>query len=165
MEELKLGHYIEAQMEWQERAEGELKKGKKTSHWIWFIFPMLKGLGHSVMCQKFDLQTLSHAIAYLDHDLLRSNYISVTRIVHDHICVKNTKVSVLMGSSVDVLKLISSLTLFSLAIDRILQNGDDGGTKLHKELVAFTTQFLEPLLLTLETQKMSRCNFTICQCS
>jgi uncharacterized protein (DUF1810 family) len=165
MEELKLDHYVQAQENWQARAEGEMSNGMKTSHWIWFIFPMLKGLGHSQMCEQYDLLTLSHAIAFLEHDTLRANYISIVSIVHKQLCEKKAKVAVLMGSSVDVLKLISSLTLFSIAIDRMLQNGDDGGTKLYRELMTFSAQIVEPLLQELERCKMSRCQFTISQCS
>ena len=49
---------------------GELRRGRKSSHWIWFIFPQIAGLGHSAMSQHFAIGSLDEARAYLDHPVL-----------------------------------------------------------------------------------------------
>lgn len=63
-------HFIDAQAHLYEQALAELKDGRKQSHWMWFVFPQIRGLGHSAMSQRFALGGLRDAARYLDHPVL-----------------------------------------------------------------------------------------------
>ena len=65
-----LEHFVEAQAPVYDTVVAELSAGRKRSHWMWFIFPQLAGLGSSPMAQRFALAGLEHARAYLAHDIL-----------------------------------------------------------------------------------------------
>src|SRR6201985_2151071 len=65
-----LEKYLKAQRSVYARALAELKAGKKQSHWMWFIFPQIAGLGHSAMAQMYAIQSLGEARAYLAHPVL-----------------------------------------------------------------------------------------------
>ena len=65
-----LNHFLEAQNPIYDQVPEELRGGHKTTHWMWFIFPQLKGLGTSPMSVRYAIQDLSHARAYWDHPIL-----------------------------------------------------------------------------------------------
>ncbi len=65
-----LARFVEAQEGVYERALAELKAGRKRSHWMWFIFPQLEGLGFSAMSQRYAIKSRAEANAYLDHVIL-----------------------------------------------------------------------------------------------
>jgi uncharacterized protein (DUF1810 family) len=65
-----LDRFVEAQAPLYQNVVAELAAGRKTSHWMWFIFPQLAGLGHSTMAQKFAIASADEAAAYLAHPLL-----------------------------------------------------------------------------------------------
>ena len=65
-----LDRFVEAQAPVYSNVVAELKAGRKTSHWMWFIFPQIAGLGHSAMAQKFAIASADEAAAYLAHPLL-----------------------------------------------------------------------------------------------
>ena len=65
-----LQRFVEAQERVYEQVCAELRRGHKTSHWMWFVFPQIRGLGHSPMAQKFAIASLAEAQAYLDHPVL-----------------------------------------------------------------------------------------------
>jgi uncharacterized protein (DUF1810 family) len=90
------------------RAVGELRAGRKESHWMWFVFPQLAGLGHSRMARKFALGSLAEARAYLEHPVLGPRLLECTRIVAE---TPGRSVEDVFGS-VDAMKLRSSMTLF-----------------------------------------------------
>lgn len=67
-----LQRFVDAQASVYSRVVAELRDGRKQSHWMWFIFPQIKGLGHSAMAQRYAVGSRDEAIAYLDHPLLGS---------------------------------------------------------------------------------------------
>jgi len=104
-------HFVEAQEPVYGRVTAELRAGKKTSHWMWFIFPQLSGLGSSPMAQRFALAGLDAARAYLEHPILGSRLIASTRLV---LAVEGRTAREIFGSP-DDLKFGSSMTLFARA--------------------------------------------------
>ena len=95
-----------------DRALAELKAGEKTGHWIWWIFPQLKGLGTSHNSIFYGLDDEAEAQAYIQHPVLGARYRECVAVVHGHLCQGEVAPRVLMGSDIDVLKLRSSLELF-----------------------------------------------------
>jgi uncharacterized protein (DUF1810 family) len=89
----------------------ELKAGQKRGHWMWFVFPQLRGLGHSAMAQHYGLGSLAEARAYLGHPLLGLRLVACTRAV---LAIEGRSLHTIFGSP-DDLKFCSSMTLFSLA--------------------------------------------------
>ena len=97
-----------------ETALAEIRRGRKTRHWIWYILPQLAGLGHSAMAEKYAIRDLAEACDYLRDPLLRARYEEITAAVSDRLA-RGTALGHLMGSRIDALKLVSSLTLFRAA--------------------------------------------------
>ena len=95
-------------------ALAEIRRGRKTSHWIWYIFPQLDGLGRSSTARAYALRDLTEARAYLRDRLLRARYEEIAGAVSDQLA-RGLSLQDLMGSSTDALKLASSLTLFRTA--------------------------------------------------
>jgi uncharacterized protein (DUF1810 family) len=91
----------------------ELRAGHKRSHWIWYIFPQLTGLGSSPMAVEYGLNGVAEATAYLRHPTLRRHFLILTDTLVAQLQRRPTpSLSQLMGSQIDALKLISSITLF-----------------------------------------------------
>lgn len=95
-----------------ERALAELKAGRKTGHWIWWVFPQLKGLGTSPNSTYYGLDDDAEAGAYLQHPILGQRYCDCVREVYMQLYGRNLTPLELMGNEVDLLKLRSSLELF-----------------------------------------------------
>jgi uncharacterized protein (DUF1810 family) len=91
-------------------AFNKIKRGRKINHWIWYIFPQIKGLGHSYMCQKYDIQSLDEAKKYLENETLRNNLIKISRELLKH---KDKDIKEIMN--IDDIKLLSCMTLFKEA--------------------------------------------------
>ena len=104
------------------RAHAELMHGRKTSHWMWFIFPQVAGLGRSEMSARYAISGLDEARAYWQHPVLGSRY---NECVQALLGLGEVAITDVLGP-VDALKLHSSLTLFakaapqSVAIDQLL---------------------------------------------
>lgn len=94
-----------------DRALRELRAGRKTSHWMWFVFPQLEGLGRSDMARAYAVSDLDEARAYLDHPVLGPRLRECCRALLD---LGLTSAVEVLGS-VDALKLRSSMTLFARA--------------------------------------------------
>jgi uncharacterized protein (DUF1810 family) len=94
-------------------ALAELRAGEKRSHWMWFVFPQLRGLGHSAMAQHYGIGSLAEAKAYLAHPLLGPRLAECTLAV---LAIKGQSLHSIFGSP-DDMKFCSSMTLFSLAAD------------------------------------------------
>ena len=109
MEEHDLSRFVNAQQTTYELAVEELRKRKKTSHWMWFIFPQIHGLSSSSLGKKFAIKNQQEATAYWAHDLLRSRYLNCVEIITSH---KELNLESLFGYP-DHLKFHSSLTLFT----------------------------------------------------
>jgi uncharacterized protein (DUF1810 family) len=108
---LSLDHFVEAQTPVYARALVELKAGRKQSHWMWFVFPQIARLGHSVMAQSYAIRDLAEARAYLAHPLLGARLRECTQAVLD---VEGKSAHAIFGSP-DDLKFRSSMALFDLA--------------------------------------------------
>jgi uncharacterized protein (DUF1810 family) len=89
----------------------ELRAGEKRSHWMWFIFPQMKGLGRSPQAEFFGIGSLQEAAAYAQHPILGSRLEECTRLVNG---IKKRPIQRILGSP-DDLKFRSSMTLFSRA--------------------------------------------------
>ena len=107
----RLERFVEAQEGVYDRALNELRAGYKASHWMWFVFPQVAGLGSSPMSQRYAIGSLDEARAYLDHPVLGSRLVECTQAVLSH---PDRSARQIMGSPDDV-KLRSSMTLFALA--------------------------------------------------
>ena len=120
---MSLERFVQAQEKTYEGALAELKAGRKTGHWIWWIFPQLKGLGTSHNSTFYGLADEAEARAYIQHLVLGPRYRECVAVVHLHICQGKVEPRTLMGSEVDVLKLRSSLEIFlkvTRADDKVL---------------------------------------------
>jgi uncharacterized protein (DUF1810 family) len=94
-------------------ALAELRAGRKTSHWIWYVFPQLAELGRSAMARRFGLADVGEATAYLRDPVLGARLAEAVAAVHAHVTgSRPIPIETLMGSHVDALKLVSCLTLF-----------------------------------------------------
>jgi uncharacterized protein (DUF1810 family) len=94
-----------------EAAVRELRSGRKRSHWMWFVFPQIAGLGQSPISRRYAIASLAEAQAYLAHDVLGPRLVECTRIVGD---LKAPSAEDIFGG-IDALKLRSSMTLFARA--------------------------------------------------
>ena len=108
-----LTRFVFAHEEKYDSALLELETGQKTSHWMWYIFPQMIGLGTSEMSIKYAITDESEAIGYLQNSLLFDHLAAVTKAIHGHVVVMNKQVLNVLGSDIDVIKLKSSLHLFS----------------------------------------------------
>jgi len=106
-----LERFVAAQEGVHERALAELRAGEKRSHWMWFIFPQIAGLGFSPMAQRYAIGSLDEARAYLAHPVLGDRLRACTAAVNG---VTGRSAHVLFGSPDDV-KFRSSMTLFTRA--------------------------------------------------
>jgi uncharacterized protein (DUF1810 family) len=95
-------------------ALAEIREGRKTSHWIWYIFPQLAGLGRSSMARTYAIRDLAEACEFLRDPLLRGRYAEIAGAVTEQLA-HGVSLEQLMGSRTDALKLVSSLTLFRAA--------------------------------------------------
>jgi len=103
-----LNHFVAAQKPIYSKVLNELKNGKKRSHWMWFIFPQIIGLGFSSRSKQFAIHNRDHGIHYLDHSILGARLKECTSIVNSH---KTISVNKLFGYP-DYMKFHSSMTLF-----------------------------------------------------
>ena len=111
-----LERFLEAQSDSYATALGEVRNGRKRSHWMWFVFPQIAGLGTSAMARRFAIHSLGEAKAYLQHPILGPRYEECVTALQD---LHGTTPERVFGT-IDAIKLRSSLTLFSSAEDRPL---------------------------------------------
>jgi uncharacterized protein (DUF1810 family) len=119
---MSLDRFLQAQEKTYEGVLAELKDGRKTGHWIWWIFPQLKGLGTSHNSTYYGLADEAEARAYIQHPVLGARYRECVAAVHRHLCQEGVDPGVLTGSEIDVLKLWSSLDLYLNATDPADEN-------------------------------------------
>ncbi|HVG50081.1 MAG TPA: DUF1810 domain-containing protein [Xanthobacteraceae bacterium] len=103
-----LQHFVEAQSEVYARVVDELTRGRKQTHWMWFVFPQVAGLGHSAMAQRYAIGGLDHARRYLDDATLGQRLREGVRLMLCH----HDKAALQILGSPDDLKFRSCLTLF-----------------------------------------------------
>jgi uncharacterized protein (DUF1810 family) len=103
-----LERFVTAQSATYERALGELRRGSKTSHWMWFVFPQIAGLGLSEMAQLYAIASLDEAQAYLRHPVLGQRLRECAAVVAE----TTERTAEQIFGSIDAMKLRSSMTLF-----------------------------------------------------
>lgn len=108
-----LQRFVDAQERVYDTVLTELRAGRKRSHWIWFVFPQLRGLGSSAMAQRYAISSLDEARAYLAHDVLGPRLRECAQLVARS---PQASADALFGWP-DDLKVRSSMTLFSRATD------------------------------------------------
>jgi uncharacterized protein (DUF1810 family) len=108
-----LERFVRAQDEHQtyQQAVGELRRGRKTSHWMWFVFPQIAGLGRSPMAHAYAIADVAEARAYLAHPVLGPRLVECAQIVAS---LQGSTAEQIFGG-VDAMKLRSSMTLFARA--------------------------------------------------
>ena len=106
-----LARFVKAQAGIYEQALAEIRSGRKRSHWMWFIFPQLAGLGHSPMAQRYAIGSIAEARAYLADPLLGARYRECVASLQ---ALPATTAERVFGG-IDAIKLKSSLTLFDEA--------------------------------------------------
>ena len=113
MDQYNLNRFIEAQMVIYEGAMLELARGRKDSHWVWYIFPQIEGLGNSETIKLYAIKSLEEGRAYLKHPVLGQRLIKACEIL---LSLKGASMDEVMGFP-DDLKLLSSMTLFEALAD------------------------------------------------
>jgi len=108
-----LQRFVDAQEHVYETVLDELRSGRKRSHWIWFVFPQLRGLGHSPTAVHFGISSLDEARAYLAHPVLGPRLRECARLVAR---IDSRSADEIFGWP-DNLKVLSSMTLFARATD------------------------------------------------
>ena len=94
-----------------QRAVAELRAGRKVSHWMWFVFPQVEGLGLSAMSQRYAISGLAEARAYLQHPVLGTRLVDCATVL----AATDGKSAAEILGAVDAMKLRSSMTLFAAA--------------------------------------------------
>jgi uncharacterized protein (DUF1810 family) len=107
-----LDRFVSAQAAMYPQVLAELQAGEKRSHWIWFIFPQMKGLGHSSMSEFYGIGSLEEARAYLRHPVLGPRLEECTLLVN---AIEKRSIEHILGFP-DDLKFRSSMTLFAIAV-------------------------------------------------
>ena len=115
----------------------ELSGGRKASHWMWFVFPQIAGLGRSETARRFAISSRDEAVAYLDHSILGSRLIRCTELVN---AVRSRTVKEIFGYP-DDLKFHSSMTLFAAV--------SLGGSVFHAALAQYFGGDADPLTVRL----------------
>jgi uncharacterized protein (DUF1810 family) len=106
-----LQRFVDAQQPVMASVMAELKQGRKRGHWIWFIFPQLKGLGHSANSEFFGIASVQEAAAYLQHPVLGPWLIECTQLIN---AIDGCSAEDIFGE-IDAMKFCSSMTLFAKA--------------------------------------------------
>jgi len=138
-------------------ALAELRAGRKTSHWIWYVFPQLGGLGRSSMAVRYALADGNEAADYLRDPVLAQRLVAAAGAVRNHVAPgrgAGAPLDVVMGSDIDALKLVSSMTLFARVAARLIAAGD-----ARKELPELV-EHAEAILSAAAAQGYRRCAHT-----
>ena len=114
MDKFNLYRFLEAQETSYDLAMLELARGRKDSHWIWYIFPQIVGLGNSETTKLYSIKSLEEGRAYLKHPILGPRLFEACEIL---LRLKDMSINQVMGFP-DDLKLLSSMTLFDALSDR-----------------------------------------------
>ncbi len=104
-----LQRFLDAQAPVLEQVRAELHRGEKETHWMWFVFPQLAGLGRSDMARRYAISSRAEAQAYLAHPILGPRLMKCTRLVN---AVQGRSLEAIFGP-IDALKFRSSMTLFA----------------------------------------------------
>ena len=130
-----LARFIAAQEPAIDAVRAELRAGRKVSHWMWFVFPQIAGLGRSETARFYAIRSREEAVAYLAHPVLGPRLVECTRLIN---AVQGSTADQILGH-VDAMKFHSCMTLFAKAA-----NGDDVFTEA---LAKFFGAEMDPLTL------------------
>jgi len=108
-----LERFVQAQNPVYRNVREELARGRKQSHWMWFVFPQIAGLGFSAMSQRYAIASSAEAMAYLAHPVLGPRLIECTRLV---LAVEGRTINAILGAPDDA-KFHSAMTLFGAVSD------------------------------------------------
>ncbi|RZJ29305.1 MAG: DUF1810 domain-containing protein [Flavobacterium sp.] len=132
--EFNLDRFLDAHRQSYDAALREISSGRKLTHWMWFIFPQLKGLGRSETALYYGIENIAEAEAYLAHEVLGKHLVEISEAL---LSVENKSANAVFGYP-DDLKLHSSMTLFSQVqnsnpvfrkvLDNYFNGADDGKT-------------------------------------
>jgi uncharacterized protein (DUF1810 family) len=156
---MSLARFHEAQAgEWggYAAALAEMLAGRKTSHWIWYVFPQIDGLGRSPTARQFALRDLNEACEYLRDQLLCRHYEEIANAVAEHLS-RGSPVEELMGGETDAHKLVSSATLFRAAAEHLGKS--EGGAEFGR-----LAQCCSDILERTGLQGYPPCAFTLERC-
>ena len=131
----------------------ELRAGRKRGHWIWYIFPQLSGLGTSAFAQIYGLVDVAEATAYLRDPVLRGRLLLAATTVAERQRA-GVALSDLMGATIDVLKLVSSLTLFGAIAHKL------AATETNEEFRQLA-DVAEEILKGAESEGYPPCRYTL----
>src|SRR4029077_17822547 len=132
-------------------ALAEIRAGGKRSHWIWYIFPQIEGLGRSSIARAYALRNLGEACAYLHDPILRARYEEIVAAVSEQLA-RGIRIENLIRSQIDALKLVSSLTLFRAAAEQLAREDP---------VFASLAERLAALLKQTSGQGYPACDFTL----
>jgi uncharacterized protein (DUF1810 family) len=124
-----LDRFVQAQEDGYAQALAEIRAGRKRSHWMWFVFPQIAGLGSSAMAVRYAISSLAEARAYLQHPVLGPRLVECSEAA----CAVKGRSALEIFGAPDDLKLRSSATLFDAVsapgsvFDRLLAKFFDGG--------------------------------------
>ena len=141
MKDYDLERFVEAQKYNYDTALSEIRSGEKRSHWIWYIFPQLRGLGRSSRSYDYGIENLDEARSYLAHPVLGTRLIEITQAL---LALTDCNAGNIMGF--DDVKLHSCMTLFAIA------SGEDNSV-FHKALCKFFDGKQDPQTLELLRKK------------
>lgn len=131
-----------------------MQTGCKRGHWIWYVFPQLRGLGSSWNSEFYGLNGCNEAVAYLRHPLLRKRLVEITAAVAQRLAAGD-HLSALMSSHVDAVKIVSSMTLFHEVSERMDGNENEAVELKH------LAEFAGTVLRVADAQGYPPCRFTI----
>lgn len=131
----------------------QMRAGRKTTHWIWYVFPQLAGLGTSGMAGRYAISGRAEAEAYLRDPVLGPRLLEVSSLVESHLR-KGQALSAIMGSDIDAKKLVSSMTLFEAVAQRMSEAGEEG-------LCEDVESVASNILAAVSRQGYARCRFTL----
>ena len=136
-----------------EIALAEIRAGRKRSHWIWYIFPQLAGLGSSALSEMYAIEGPEEAAEYLKDPVLSERLLTITTAVADRLS-NGVPLAVLMGSQIDATKLMSSLTLFGHVASELQKHQP-------RETYEALAGAAEAVLKAGESEGYERCRFTL----
>lgn len=136
-----------------ETALAEIRSGRKRSHWIWYIFPQLAGLGSSALSEMYAIEGPEEATAYLKDPVLSQRLLTMTAAVAERLS-SGAPLAVLMGSRIDAAKLMSSLTLFGHVAAELHRRHPD-------ETYDALAGAAEAAIKAGESEGYQRCRFTL----
>jgi uncharacterized protein (DUF1810 family) len=135
----------------------ELRAGRKRGHWIWYVFPQLSGLGQSAISMRYGLNGVDEADAYLRDEELRGTLLAAAEAVARHLRSANAPLAAVMGSEIDAVKLVSSMTLFRAIADRLVA----GAPADARETLSAIRRHADAILRVAAAQGYPPCAFTL----